>query len=68
VIWPSIVNFDDRDNAPATEYPRVGWRACIPLSAAAYADKLETVASLLCPFAEPLGETKLALLEFRLPS
>jgi Ribbon-helix-helix domain len=33
-----------KSNAPATEYPRLGWRVCIPLSAAACVDEPETVA------------------------
>src|SRR5262249_40878891 len=64
----SIANSDGPDNAPATEYPRPGWRACIPLSAAAYADELGTVAQRLCLFVGSFAGTKLALLEFRLPS
>src|SRR5262249_42766276 len=48
-IWPSIVNFDDRDNAQATEYPRLGWRAYSPSNAAACADGLGMAASQPCP-------------------
>src|SRR6516162_1948619 len=37
-IWPSIVNSCVPDNAPTSEYPPLGWRACSPLNVAACAD------------------------------
>jgi len=36
-----IANSCDRDNAQVSEYPRPGWRACIPWNAAACEDELE---------------------------
>src|SRR5262249_1215154 len=54
---PSSASFDVRDSAPATEYPRPGWRAYSPLNVAACADEPETVASPPCRFVGSSAET-----------
>src|SRR5262245_36461989 len=56
-IWRSIADFDDRDNGRATEYPRLGWRACSPSNVGACEDEPETVVSLPCRFAGSFAGT-----------
>jgi len=67
-IWPWIVNFGARDNAPSFGCPVHHSQAYTQLNAAAYEDELGTEGSQLRPFAGSFAGTKLLLLECQLRS
>src|SRR6516162_6346249 len=58
-IGRSIADCDGRGNEQVNVYPPLGWQACNPSNAAAYAGGLGTEALQPCPYAGSFAGTKL---------